>query len=166
MRTDQELVASARAELGREVDNGAAATALQPEEPSSRRVVAIRASTIQPLETKFVVYPYIARGEAAWVEGCTKSGKTMALIDTGARITRGDTFPTGQRLECGRVAIVTCEDDAARTIIPRLIAARADLDSVDFIHVEDDDAPGAHISFAIDLEGLERRLRGERISLL
>lgn len=57
----------------------------------SRRVIAVRASTIAPY----------ARGEATWIEGCTTSGKTMALLALAARITRGDAFATGERFQRG-----------------------------------------------------------------
>ncbi|MGC8486502.1 MAG: AAA family ATPase, partial [Candidatus Baltobacteraceae bacterium] len=77
---------------------------------SARIVHLVPASSIAPVETRFILAPYIPRGEATWIEGVTKSGKTMALCDIIARITRGDSFPTGTAIALGRCAILTCED--------------------------------------------------------
>lgn len=131
----------------------------------NRIVSLVLSSSIAPVETRFVVAPYIPRGEATWIEGVTKSGKTMVLCDIVARITRGELFPTGAPIDRGRAAILTCEDSPERTIIPRLIAAGADLSRVSIVRVED---AGEEVlpSFLTDLDGIERGLRDDNVALV
>ncbi len=131
----------------------------------SRIVRLVPASSIAPIETRFVLAPYIPRGEATWIEGVTKSGKTMVLCDIIARITRGTSFPTGVQIEPGHCVILTCEDSPERTIIPRLTASGADLSRVRLVRV---DEAGEEVlpSFLTDLDGIERGLRNDRASLV
>jgi len=121
-----------------------------------RIVQLISAATIAPLETEYVFPPYVPRGEVTWFEGVTKSGKTMAALDLIARLTRGDAF-NGTDLAKGRAAIITAEDDPSRTIIPRLIAASADLARVELVRVTEDGVDRTP-SFLHDLGGLQRAL--------
>ncbi len=132
---------------------------------SARTVRLVPALSIPPVETRFVLAPYIPRGEATWIEGVTKSGKTMALCDIIARITHGESFPTGATVDLGRCVILTCEDSPERTIIPRLIAAQADLSRVSIIRVEDG-GEEALPSFLTDLDGIERGLREDEAALV
>lgn len=137
----------------------------KPAQPQ-RTVRLVPASEIVPVETRYVVEPYVPRGEATWLEGITKTGKTMVAIDLIARLTRGDLLPpTSARIERGRAVILTCEDSPERTIVPRLIAAEADLDRVTIIRVEEEGAERIP-SFVRDAEAIERELRESRADLL
>jgi hypothetical protein len=134
--------------------------------PPQRTVRLVPASGIVPVETRYVVEPYVPRGEATWLEGITKTGKTMVAIDLIARLTRGDILPpTSARIERGRAVILTCEDSPERTIVPRLIAAEADLDRVKLIRVEEEGSERIP-SFVYDSEGIEQQLRESRADLL
>ncbi|HEX3456963.1 MAG TPA: bifunctional DNA primase/polymerase [Candidatus Baltobacteraceae bacterium] len=145
--------------------NGAGGAIGKMEQP--RRIVRlVPTSQIAPVETRYVVEPYVPRGEATWLEGLTKTGKTMVAIDLIARLTRGDVLPpTSARIERGRAVILTCEDSAERTIVPRLIAAEADLDRVTIIRVEEEGAERIP-SFVYDGEAIERQLGASRADLL
>ncbi len=151
-------------EIERVAASAARAIERAPVEPV-RTVLLIPASTIRPTEPRFLLYPYIPRGELTWFEGATKSGKTFAAIDIIARMTRGEAFATGARIEQGRVAILTCEDAPAHTIIPRLIAAGACMDMVKIIRVEDagEETPP---TFEHDLDGIKRGLYEDGTGLL
>lgn len=120
-----------------------------------RTVRLVPATEIAPVETRYVIEPYVPRGEATWLEGMTKTGKTMVWTDLVARLSRGDVLPpTGARIERGRAVILTCEDSQERTIVPRLIAAGADLNLVSIVGVEeggDERIP----SFVRDADALE-----------
>lgn len=134
--------------------------------PPRRTVRLVPASEIVPIETRYIVEPYLPRGEATWLEGITKTGKTMVAIDLIARLTRGDVLPpTNARIERGRAAILTCEDSPERTIVPRLIAAEADLDRVTIIRVEESGEERSP-SLIYDGEALERQLKASRADLL
>ncbi len=134
-------------------------------EQSGRVVRLVPANTIEPAETEYIVRPYIPRGEATWLEGVTKTGKTMLALDIIARITTGTPFVNGESIECGGVAIITCEDDPARTLVPRLIAAGADSKRVSFIHAMEN-GEGRPVSFVADLSAIQSSLIGQDISLV
>ena len=104
---------------------------------NTRRVYALSCASIDPVETKYLIHPYLPRGEATWFEGATKTGKTTIALDIVARISTGTPWVDGSPIAKGRAAILTCEDDDARTIVPRLIAAGAALESVHVIKVAD-----------------------------
>ncbi len=134
-------------------------------EKRGRVVRLVAADTIAPVETDYIVRPYIPRGEATWLEGVTKTGKTMLALDIIARITTGAPFVNGEPIECASVAIITCEDDPARTLVPRLIAAGADLKRVSFIHATEN-GEGRQVSFLADLPAIESSLTGQGVSLV
>jgi putative DNA primase/helicase len=130
-----------------------------------RAVHLVSADAIEPVETEYIVRPYIPRGEATWLEGVTKTGKTMVALDIIARITTGRPFVNGEPIEMGNVAIITCEDDPARTLVPRLIAAGADRARVSFVQVREGDEQ-RHIAFLADLHAIEERLGAANVSLV
>ncbi len=134
----------------------------------TRTVDLISASTIVPVETTYVLGPYVPRGEVTWIEGTTKSGKTMAALDVIARGTRGERHPlTDEPILAQRAAILTCEDSPDRTIIPRLIAAGATLDRVLIVRVRDAaTGEGCVPSFLRDLDALAARLGEQSVQLL
>ncbi len=150
MRTADEL-------FGKEVGNS--------HDAPKRVVRLVSASTIAPVETEYVLRPYIPRGEATWLEGVTKTGKTMVALDIIARITTGTPFVSGEQIECGNVAIITCEDDPARTLIPRLIAAGADRDRVSFVQASVGNEE-RQIAFLADLATIEEQLRAANVTLV
>jgi putative DNA primase/helicase len=134
-------------------------------ERSGRIVRLVAADTIAPAETEYIVRPYIPRGEATWLEGVTKTGKTMLALDIIARITTGRPFVNGEPIERASVAVITCEDDPARTLVPRLIAAGADRKRVSFIHATEN-GEGRQVSFLADLPAIESSLTGQDVSLV
>ncbi len=133
------------------------------EAPRTARLVST--ATIAPVETKYAVAPYIPRGEATWFEGTTKSGKTMVALDIAARVSNGTAFITGAPIERGTVAILTCEDDPARTIVPRLIVAGANLKRVSVLRIEENGGECVP-SFLTDLPRIEAALREASVSLV
>jgi putative DNA primase/helicase len=132
---------------------------------ASRVVHLVSADSIKPTETEYIVYPYIPRGEATWFEGQTKTGKTMVAIDIIARVTNGLRFVNGEPIEPGNVAIITCEDDPARGIIPRLIVAGANLERV-FMVTALEQGEERQVAFFQDVEGIERQLRERNVALV
>jgi hypothetical protein len=63
-------------------------------------------------------------------------GKSTLTADIAARVTRGATWPDrpdGRPAERGRVLFLSAEDDVERTLVPRLIAAGADMSLVEVI---------------------------------
>ena len=133
--------------------------------PELRTVVATPCNQIDPIEAKFLT-PYTPSGEVTWFEGDSKIGKTTVGVDLISRLSRGDIWVDGSPLPRERSAIITCEDDVARTIVPRLIAARADLSRVDVLQANDADGHDSTITFLRDLPGIARQLRDRKTKLL
>lgn len=73
----------------------------------------------------------IARGELCIFAGEPGAGKTMIVADLAARITTGNTVPFSSEKMCeGSVVFLTSENDPAKVLRPRLVAAGADLKRV------------------------------------
>ncbi|MGL6160442.1 AAA family ATPase [Microbulbifer sp.] len=98
------------------------------------KVEALRASAIIPEPISWIWPGYIARGKITVLAGAGGDGKTTLLLGLIAIITTGGFWPDGSRYSSpGHVVIWSGEDDARDTLVPRLIAAGADLDRVHII---------------------------------
>ena len=94
----------------------------------------IVASDVTPTRVTWVWKDRIPKGKLVVVGGDAGQGKTTMVMDVIARLSRGRAFPFSRRrrrpVKC---LIMTAEDDPADTLVPRLMAASADLDMVEFI---------------------------------
>jgi putative DNA primase/helicase len=78
----------------------------------------------------------IAKGALNLLAGLPDQGKGLTWCDVVARISRGAEWPAGEgRAPQGNVIIFSAEDDIRRTIVPRLVAAGADLDRVHIVEM-------------------------------
>jgi AAA domain-containing protein len=71
-------------------------------------------------------------GKISGLEGDPGLGKSTTALDVGARVTTGRPMPDGTPGSRGGVLLLTAEDGPADTVVPRLLAAEADLDAVHF----------------------------------
>jgi putative DNA primase/helicase len=76
---------------------------------------------------------WLARGKFEVFAGMAGTGKTTIAIALAATVSIGGRFPGGTRSPVGHVLIWSGEDSAADTLVPRLIAAGADLSRIHFI---------------------------------
>jgi hypothetical protein len=90
------------------------------------------ASDIEPEPLEWLWRDKIPAGKITLFAGQPDCGKTLAMLDFIARVTTGKDFPDGTKNERGaqRVLLAATEDDLKSTLIPRLIAAEADLTKV------------------------------------
>lgn len=103
------------------------------DEPRQRKdqLVAVAASTIQPKRIEWLWPGRFALGKLAILGGFPDVGKSQLIIDIAARVSRGDAWPCDEgRAPQGNILLLCSEDDPADTVIPRLIAAGADLERV------------------------------------
>ena len=95
--------------------------------------VVTRLSEVSPRRIEWLWPGRIPFGKVTVIEGRPGVGKSTVLLDLAARVSRGDTMPDGSR-ECdapaGVLITAATEDATADTIVPRLMAARADLTRV------------------------------------
>lgn len=72
-----------------------------------------------------------ALGKLGLIAGLPDRGKGLLTSDMIARATKGDRWPCNEgRAIQGNVLLLTAEDDIEDTVVPRLIAAGANLDRV------------------------------------
>jgi putative DNA primase/helicase len=99
---------------------------------------------------------YIPLGKLTMIEGDPGDGKSVLTLDLAARWSSGTPMPDGATHDGPwPVFMVSAEDDMEDTIVPRLIAAGANLERVTlFPHGSTPERP---FEFASDLAALERR---------
>lgn len=91
------------------------------------------AADIKPEPIRWLWDGWLARGKLHIFAGQAGTGKTTIALALAATVTIGGRFPDGTRAPIGNVLIWSGEDNAKDTLIPRLIAAGADLTRIHFI---------------------------------
>src|SRR5262245_11836019 len=94
----------------------------------------------------------VALGKLSLLAGQPGLGKSQLTLAMAAAVTTGGDWPDGTRAPLGSVVLVSCEDDAADTIRPRLGAAGADLRRVqmfDWAVSRDKKGATARLSFDV-----------------
>jgi putative DNA primase/helicase len=126
------------------------------------RLISRRAADITPRRIDFLWPGRLARGKHTAFAGEPGDGKSQLSIYVAATISRGGEWPCGEgRVPVGNVLIFNAEDGAEDTIVPRLIAAGADLKRVHIVSaVLQEDGKG-HRTFSLqgDLALLESKIR-------
>ena len=111
-----------------------AKTSVAEKEPPKRTVILKRATTIAPEAVRWLWPGWLARGKLHVIAGAPGAGKTTIALSLAATVTRGDAWPDGSRCPVsGRVVIWSGEDDPGDTLVPRLMAAEANLSHVSFV---------------------------------
>jgi hypothetical protein len=91
------------------------------------------ATDIKPKPIDWLWEGWLARGKLEVFAGAAGTGKTTIAISLAATISNGGSFPDNSRSPVGNVLIWSGEDSPEDTLVPRLIAAGADLSRVHFI---------------------------------
>ena len=96
------------------------------------RTTLFSAADIVPKRVQWMWKGRIPLGKVTVIDGRPGLGKSSMLLDITARATRGREMPDGFDPTTGpcNVLIVTAEDDWEDTVVPRLMAAEADLTRV------------------------------------
>jgi putative DNA primase/helicase len=98
------------------------------------RLVTVCAADIEPEHVEWLVDQSFPLGMLAVIGGQPGLGKSQISINLAAGVTTGVGLPgTGVFKDLGSVIILANEDDAARTIRPRLDAAGADITKVHIV---------------------------------
>ena len=98
------------------------------------RLVTVCAADIKPEHVEWLVDQSFPLGMLAVIGGQPGLGKSQISINLAAGVTTGKGLPgTGAFKDLGSVIILANEDDAARTIRPRLDAAGADISKVHIV---------------------------------
>jgi hypothetical protein len=139
-----------------EVVDGLSALAPAVRGDHGQGVVLVSADTIRPEAVSWAWEDRIPLGMVTLLVGIPGQGKSTLTVDIAARASRGDLrgdlfgIPT-------TVAIATAEDAIPQVVVPRLIAAGADLERVRIIQVNRDGIAGG-LSLPGDIAELGRRI--------
>jgi hypothetical protein len=130
--------------------------------PPGRSLIARCASEIAPERIDWLWPDRIAIGKLTCFGGDPGTGKSQIALHAAAVVTKGDSWPCGEgRAPLGSVLILSAEDGAADTVVPRLIAAGADRACVHIVTaVQAEDGKG-HNTFNLqgDLDLLEKKIK-------
>jgi hypothetical protein len=95
-------------------------------------------SEVRPEAVDWLWYPRLPRAKLVLLTGAPDEGKTTVALDLAARVSRGAAMPggIGARPPAG-VVVLSAEDGLADTIVPRLLAAGADLARIASCRLDD-----------------------------
>jgi len=125
-------------------------------------LISQRAADITPKRIDFLWDGRLARGKHTAFAGEPGDGKSQFSIYVAATISRGGEWPCNEgRAPLGNVIIFNAEDGADDTIVPRLIAAGADIERIHIVSaVLLEDGKGRRtFNLQADLALLERKIR-------
>jgi putative DNA primase/helicase len=133
-------------------------------------VVLVRASEIVPESVRWIWPGIIAKGKVTGLAGHPGLGKSQVALDVAATVSTGRRWPGGLDNEnAGDVIILSAEDDAADTVVPRLIAAGADRTRMHIVTaVKEEDGGERAFNLTLDLDRLEKEddLRAVRLLVI
>jgi hypothetical protein len=141
--------------------NGASAAPHAPPSLPSRRKTSelVCFSTVRPTATDWLWHHRIPRGAQTINTGHPGTGKSQQLCDDAARVSTGTAWPDGSPCTRGDVILLTAEDALSNTVVPRLLAAGADLSRVYTLPLTRiDDRTERAFLVGEDLDELERHL--------
>ena len=143
----------------------------EPRESKTPDVLVRRASDIEPLTVEWLWRARLPLGMLSMFAGDPKLGKSFVTVALAAAVSRGAPFPHGDAPNGpGSVILMSAEDDPARTIVPRLKSAGANLDKVHiFEAVKTTDGGDRLPSLAADIDrlgGIVERIKDCRLVVI
>jgi len=118
-----------------------------------RHLVVTPASDIEPEATRWLWKGRIPLGSVTLLAGRAGLGKSTLSCELAAQLTRGELDGDLQGQPCD-VLLVSYEDAAASTIVPRLAAAGADLRRVRLVEAQGEDGHPDLVSLPGDVDAL------------
>lgn len=131
---------------------------LPPNPKPERRLELTRAATIRPQRVRWLWDGRLALGTLGLLAGAEGLGKSTLAYWLAARITRGE-LPGEVDGQPRSVLVCATEDSWAHTVVPRLMAAGADLDRVYQVEVLSADDIHLGLSLPRDLKAIEGAAR-------
>ncbi len=136
-----------------------------PKPPPERRVASRCAADMTMKATKWLYQGRLPAGAITLLAGREGIGKSTIAFDIAARLTRGE-LPGRYYGQPQTVGIIASEDSWESVILPRLVAARADLNRVERIEAVTEDNELDAISAPADLQRLRVLCAEKEIRLL
>jgi hypothetical protein len=119
-----------------------------------------RASTYEMTAIQWIWPGRFAVGKLGIIAGLPDEGKGQIFCDIAARITgRDNKWPCGEgHAPQGNVILLTAEDDISDTVVPRLVAAGADLSRVEIVRMVREPNQDRMFSLITDLNLLRQKI--------
>ncbi len=125
-----------------------------------RAPVLLSMSEVEAREVSWLVDKRIPLGRITLLVGMPGEGKSFFTIDLASRISTGTPFVDGSPIERGSVVLISCEDDPADTIKPRLDACYADCSRIHLLKGVKQEGDEAETMFSLaDVDVLEETLK-------
>lgn len=101
--------------------------------PQAETVKTVCFADIAPETIAWLWFQIIALGKLTLLVGDPGLGKSLISLFMAAKLSRGAAWPNGAKCPMGNAIFITCEDDPADTIRPRLDAAGADVSKIHIV---------------------------------
>lgn len=121
-------------------------------------VILENCANIPPKPIQWLMHGWIPKGKFLTLAGPPATGKTMLVINLAATISTGGMWPDGTYAQKGVVVIWTGEDGVDDTILPRLIAAEADLNYIRIVRTIHEGGRSRSFNPAKDLPALSQAI--------
>ena len=125
----------------------------------SDRVVLARSCDIPPVVVEWLWPGWLARGKVHLLAGAPASGKSTIALSLAAIVSAGGHWPDGTVATAGNVVLWSGEDDCADTVVPRLLAAGAQMDRLRLVKGVEFLGQSRSFDPATDMQALEKELR-------
>ena len=136
-----------------------------PKRPPVRQVRLTPASTIRPRPVRWVWEQRVPAGALTLLPGREGIGKSLALVWMTAAITRGE-LPGIHHGTPRPVIYAASEDSWSHTVVPRLIAAKANLDMVFRVDVHTEADRVSPLTLPTDVQDLAEIMKANGVALL
>jgi putative DNA primase/helicase len=147
-------------------DKGDSADKLDPSREDAarakpdRKLISQRLSYVEAERIEYVWPGRLAAGKLTLIAGKPGVGKSNWVCFTAATVTTGGAWPCNEgRSPVGNVVVLSAEDGIADTIVPRMMAAGADLDRVEVIRGVEDEHGRKTFDIKADIDLLEQKVR-------
>ena len=98
------------------------------------KVSSINAASVKPEAQRWLWQDRIPAGAICWGVGKPGNGKSLWATDLAARVSSGKDFPDAKNENGPKKVLMYCgEDDLKRTVVPRLMAAGANLANIELL---------------------------------
>jgi len=128
------LTDRALARIDAAIARGPGPGTLDGEAPPAAAVELVNAAGVTPEPVSWLWNGWLARGKLHLVAGAPGTGKTTLALAMASAVTTAGRWPDGTRCpHAGDVVVWSGEDGPADVLVPRLLAAGADLRLVHFV---------------------------------
>lgn len=125
-----------------------------------RRLIMQEAHTLAPEPVQWLWRGRLAAGKLALIGGAAGSGKSNLVANLVGTVTSGGLWPCGEgRAPRGHAIVLSAEDGERETLLPRLMAANADLSRVSIMSSVGIGVTRRAFSLRTDLDLLEDAIR-------